>query len=488
MRTHRATQMPLMAAMQGYLAEQVLPFHTPGHKAGKGAHESLLQYLGPDALAMDLAVVPGLNDLFDKQGPIRESQQLAAALYGADESYFLINGTTGGIYSMILATVGPGEKIIVPRNIHRSVMGALILSGAVPVFVRPEVDSALQIAMNVSLETYELAIRQNPDAKALLVINPTYYGVSADIAAITALSHQYGLIVLVDEAHGPHFHFSQQLPIQGITAGADLVVQSTHKILGALSQASLLHCRRDRINVPRLETMLQLTQSSSPNYILLASLEAAVAQMRESGEMLVGRSLELSRMARSRINEIPGLYCFGAEKLGSPGAFDIDPTKLVVNVRGLGIHGNDAEIWLRRFGKVQAELSDMNNLLFLVTLADDEASMEQLLLALAALSAANADGMGKSAKFLAALPDVGTRLLLPPREAVFRRRERVNFSSSAGRICAETVTSYPPGIPILFPGEQITPAAITYCQALQRQGFTILGPEDPALNTVEVVA
>ena len=488
MRTYRATQMPLLAAMQGYLAEQVLPFHTPGHKAGKGAHESLQQYLGPDALAMDLAVVPGLNDLFEKQGPIRESQQLTASLYGADESYFLINGTTGGIYAMILATVGPGEKIIVPRNIHRSVMGALILSGAVPVFVRPEVDGALQIAMNVPLESYELAIHQNPDAKALLVINPTYYGVSADIAAITALSHQHGLTVLVDEAHGPHFHFSKQLPLQGITAGADLVVQSTHKILGALSQASLLHCRRARINIPRLETMLQLVQSSSPNYILLASLEAAVTQMRESGELLVGRSLALSHTARSCINEIPGLYCFGAEKLGGPGVFGLDATKLVVNVRGIGIHGNDAEIWLRRFGKVQAELSDMNNLLFLVTLADDEASMNQLLQALTALSAEYADGMEKTAEPLATLPDAATALFLSPREAVFSKQERVSFSDSAGRICAETITSYPPGIPILFPGEQITPAAITYCQALQRQGFTILGPEDPALNTVEVVA
>ena len=230
-------QMPLMAAMQGYLAEQVLPFHTPGHKAGRGAHESLLQKMGPEALAMDLTVVPGLGDLFDKQGPIRESQKLAAALYGADESFFLVNGTTCGIYAMILATVGPGEKVILPRNIHRSVMGALILSGAIPVFVRPEVDSDLQIAMNVTTEAVESAIREHPDARALLLVNPTYYGVSADLVSLAALAHQQGMIVLVDEAHGPHFHFSPELQVQGISAGADLVVQSTHKILGALSQA-----------------------------------------------------------------------------------------------------------------------------------------------------------------------------------------------------------------------------------------------------------
>ena len=228
MRMQRDLHMPLLAAMQGYLAEQVTPFHTPGHKAGRGAHEVLLQQLGPTALSLDLTVVPGLGDLFDRQGPIRESQQLAAALYGADESYYLVNGTTGGIYAMILATVGPGEKIIVPRNIHRSVMGGLILSGARPVFVQPVVDPQLQIAMNVTTESVAAAIREHPDAKAVLLVNPTYYGVAADIAGITELAHRHGLLVLVDEAHRPHFHVSTELPVDGMQAGADIVVQSTH--------------------------------------------------------------------------------------------------------------------------------------------------------------------------------------------------------------------------------------------------------------------
>ncbi len=487
MRTQRFPQMPLMAAMQGYLEEQVLPFHTPGHKSGKGAHESLLRHLGSGALAFDLTVVPGLGDLFDKQGPIRESQKLAAILYGADESYFLVNGTTGGIYAMILATVGPGEKIILPRNIHRSVMGALILSGAVPVFVRPAVDADLQIAMNVTAEAVRETVQRHPDAKAVLLVNPTYYGAAADMAGITALAHQHGMTVLVDEAHGPHFHFSRSLPVQGITAGADLVVQSTHKILGALSQASLLHCRGDRVNILRLEAMLQLVQSSSPNYILLASLEAAVAQMRESGEVLVNRSITLAAKARAYINSIPGLYCFGSDRVGCPGVFGFDPTKLVVTVSALGIRGNEAERWLRCVGKVQAELSDVNNVLFLVTLADDPSSMERLVDSLAALSV-EYEGSREPAAAFVPLPEAVAPLLLSPREAVFSRQERVSFADAAGRICAETITSYPPGIPILFPGEQITPEAVSYCQALQRQGFTMLGPEDPTLNTVEVVA
>ena len=488
MRMQRDLHMPLLAAMQGYLAEQVTPFHTPGHKAGRGAHEALLQQLGPTALSLDLTVVPGLGDLFDRQGPIRESQQLAAALYGADESYYLVNGTTGGIYAMILATVGPGEKIIVPRNIHRSVMGGLILSGARPVFVQPVVDPQLQIAMNVTTESVAAAIREHPDAKAVLLVNPTYYGVAADIGGITELAHRHGLLVLVDEAHGPHFHFSTELPVDGMQAGADIVVQSTHKILGALSQASLLHCRRQRISVPRLETMLQLTQSSSPNYILLASLEAAVRQMAEAGPELVERALRLARTARDRIQEIPGLFCFGAERLGAPGVFAHDPTKLAVTVSGLGIQGNDAEMWLRCVGKVQAELSDWNNVLFLVTQADDQVTVARLTDALQELSREHSGGAARSQALFVPLPAEETLLALSPREAMFSRREPVSFAAAAGRICAETVTCYPPGIPILVPGERVTPAVVQYCQALRQQGFTILGPEDPTLNTLEVVA
>ena len=488
MRKEYLARTPLLSAMQSYLAEGVLPFHTPGHKLGKGAPESLRHILGPVALSLDLTFIPGLGDLFEKQGPIRESEKKAAALYGADSSYFLINGTTGGIYAMILATVGPGEKIIIPRNIHRSVMGGLILSGATPLFVRPEVDADLQIAMNVTAEAYEASILANPDAKAVLLLNPTYYGVTADIARITTFAHNHGMLVLVDEAHGPHFLFSSALPLQGLTCGADIVVQSTHKILGALSQGSLLHCKQGRVSIPRLEMMLQLSQSSSANYLLLASLEAAVAQMAEAGPELVGRAVELAGDARIRINRIPGLYCFGRDRVGRSGIFGLDATKLTVTVRELGMRGNEAESWLRRVGKVQAELSDANNLLFLITLGDDEASVDHLVAALADLAAEYAGRRSKMAEPFPAMPEVAPPALMSPREAVFSQQERMDFHQSAGRVCAEMITSYPPGIPILFPGEQITRSAIEYCQALQKQGFTLLGPEDPLVRTVGVVA
>lgn len=481
-------QTPILDSLQNYLAEQVWPFHTPGHKLGKGAHSGLRQVMGAAALSLDLTVVPGIGDLFDKQGPVQQSQQQAAALYGADASYFLVNGTTCGIYAMILATVGPGEKIILPRNIHRSVMGGLILSGAIPVFVGAELDEQLQIAMNTTAEAYERAMELNPDAKAVLLINPTYYGVVGELERVVASAHQRDLMVLVDEAHGPHLHFSPLLPVQAISAGADLVVQSTHKILGSLSQSSILHCRRQRVSLCRLESMLQLVQSSSPNYLLLASLEAAVVQLMEGGAELIGKSVLLASQARERINRIDGLYCLGQDRVGRPGIAGFDPTKLVVTVSGLGIRGNDAAAWLRQQGKVQAELSDVNNVLFLITLADDEASIDQLVNALELLSC-RYDGRKRPFAFSGLFLTQGpTSVGLSPREVVFGPRRRVSFDQSAGLVCAETVTSYPPGIPLLFPGEVITPAAIDYCRALLGQGLTILGPEDPTLKTVEVVA
>ena len=488
MHKQHAANTPFLAAMQRYLAENVAPFHTPGHKLGVGVHESLRQQIGPAAFSLDLTCMPGLGDLFDKQGPIQDSQKQVAALYGADASYYLVNGTTGGIYAMLLTTVGPGEKIILPRNVHRSVIGGLILSGATPVFVSPALDSRLQIAMNVPASSYAEAMRLHPDAKAVLLINPTYYGVVAEIAAITEQAHQRGMVVLVDEAHGPHLHFFDDLPPSALGVGADLVVQSSHKILSAMSQASLLHCRLGRIDQGRLESMLQLVQSSSPNYLLLASLEAAVAQLAEAGPQLIGRSVALAKQARQQINQIEGLYCFGEDCIGRPGVAGVDVTKLVVTVSGLGIGGNVAETWLRQQGKLQAELSDLNNVLFLVTLADDAASLDRLVIALTRLAAEIAPDGKQVANVTMPVAELVALPALSPRDATFARRRRMPFAEAAGQIAGETVTSYPPGIPLLFPGERITAEVIAYCQVLQRQGCKILGPSDPTLSTVEVVA
>jgi len=475
--------------MERYVQDGVIPFHTPGHKQGKGMHPTLEKLIGKEALALDLALIEELDDFYQPYGCIKDAQDLAAELYGADYSFFVINGTTGGVYAMILATAGPGEKIIVPRNAHRCIIGGIILSGAIPIFMQPAVDNELGMAMGVTPETVATTVAEHPDARAVLIINPTYYGVATDLKKIVDIVHQHDMVVLVDEAHGPHLKFSHRLPIQAIDAGADICAQSSHKIIGALTQASLVHCREGRINVPHLKTMLQLTQSSSPNYIMLASLDVARMQMALDGEKLIEKSIELANWARQEINKIPGLYCFGTEKIGNPGVFALDPTKVTVTVKGLGLTGAEAESILRHEYKVQAELSDLYNLLFLITLGDSQYEVDILVAALKGM----ANKHVKPCDFSVVDHCVNTHYptapqgVLSPREALFGTTSMVPLEHAVGMVCAEIVTFYPPGIPLLCPGEAITQEIIDYCQLLKQGGMHISGPEDCTLKTIKVV-
>lgn len=481
---------PLLTAMQTYVKDDVIPFHTPGHKQGKGIHPSLGSILGRQALALDLALMSELDDLHEPHGCIKDAQDLAAELYGADHSFFVVNGTTGGIYAMILAIAGPGDKIIVPRNAHRSIVGGIILGGAVPVFMQPEIDMDLGLAMGVTPETVEEAVRLHPDAKGVLIINPTYYGVATDLKKIVDIVHRNNMCVIVDEAHGPHLKFSDRLPIQALDAGADIVAQSTHKIIGAMTQCSMVHCREGRINVPRLKAMLQLVQSTSPNYIMLASLDVARMQMATEGSQLVERSIELARWARAEINKIPGLYSFGEDRIGNPGLYSLDPTKITVTVKGLGMKGSDAERILRFQYKIQAELSDMYNLLFLITLGDNEQDVQKLVKALSDMASNHMkDGFIPVAEDIYATHGYPAQpeQVISPREALFGRTKQVAFEQASGKICAEIVTFYPPGIPILCPGERISEENIEYCRRLQAASLHISGPEDYTLTTIKVV-
>ncbi|WP_425059630.1 Arginine decarboxylase [Sporomusa carbonis] len=484
------TEVPLLAAMKNYVNDGVIPFHTPGHKMGKGMHPALGSLMPQETLALDLALMAELDDLHEPHGPIKAAQDLAADLYGADYSYFVVNGTTGGIYAMILTIAGPGDKIIVPRNAHRSIIGGIILSGAIPVFMQPEVDHELGLAMGVTSETVARMLQQHPDAKGVLIINPTYYGVATDLKKIVDIVHGYGIPVVVDEAHGPHLKFSHRLPIQALDAGADIVAQSTHKIIGALTQCSLVHCRQGLIRVPRLKAMLQLVQSTSPNYIMMASLDVARMQMATQGRQLIERAVDLANWTRQEINKIPGLYCFGDEKLGNPGVYSIDPTKVTVTVKGLGLKGAEAERILRHKYKIQVELSDVYNILFLITLGDSEREVQALVAALrdmAATTHGTRDFSAINAVYSAGKYPDPPEQVISPRDALFGNTCMVPFQDAAGMICAEIVTFYPPGIPLLCPGERISQEIIDYCHVLQGAGLHISGPEDYLLKTIKVV-
>ena len=473
---------PIAEAMKAYAQDGARAFHTPGHKQGLGAHKLLRELITPQGLREEVSLMEELDDLHEPTMCIKEAQDLAAALYGADAAYFMINGTSGAIHAMLMGALQPGDKVLVPRNAHRSLIGGLILAGALPVFIEPRLDAELGIPMGMTYADIAAAVTAHPDAKALLAVYPTYYGVAMDLKAAADLVHSKGMLLLVDEAHGPHLHFSAELPMQALTAGADMAAQSTHKILGSMTQTSMLLVRSGRVDLRRVREAASLLQSTSPNQLLLASLDIARLQMAESGQELVARAVRLAGALRAAVNKIPGLWSFGADYL--PAAEKLDLTKVTVSVRGLGITGVQAENILRHEYKIQCELSDAYNLLFIISYADTDEQTAYLLAALQGLAAKFA---GREKLTLpVSLPPV-PRLGLPPREAFFAPREVIPVSRAEGRIAAEQVMFYPPGVPILAPGDVIDKAALSYIRAMQQVGLKVVGPADSTLKTIEVV-
>ena len=485
MNRERQKNMPLLQAMRQYADSGVVGFHTPGHKQGKGVHSSLRDLVTPLGWKMEVSLMDELDDLHEPTMCIKEAQDLAADLYGADATYFIINGTTGAIQAMVLAAMRPGEKIIVPRNAHRSIIGGIMLSGAIPIFIQPEIDAELGIAMGIATETVALAITAHPDAKAVLIINPTYYGVASDLQAIATLVHDNNMMLLVDEAHGPHLKFNVSLPLQALDAGADIVAQSTHKIIGSMTQSSMLHAKYGRIHPERLRTMVSLVQSTSPNYLLLGSLDAARMQMAESGPQLIGRAVDLANWIRREITQIKGLYCFGMERMHQSGAYALDVTKITVTVRDLGISGASAEHILRHKYKIQCELSDVYNVLFIISLGDSKAEARLLVSALQNLAASQQHNMQRFTQPMA-LPAI-PRQRLAPREALFSDTAVQPFDTSEGCVAGEVITFYPPGIPVICPGEEITKEIINYIRTMQKIGLKIVGPQDATLKMIKII-
>ncbi|GGH73543.1 arginine decarboxylase [Saccharibacillus endophyticus] len=421
-------------------------------------------------------------------GVIEEAQQLAADAFGATHTFFSVQGTSSAIITMILSVCGPGDKIIVPRNVHKSILGAIIYAGAKPVFIAPERDTNLGIDHGITVSSVKKALKLHGDAKALLVINPTYYGVCADLQQIVALSHSYGVPVLVDEAHGVLIHFHDQLPLSAMQAGADMAATSVHKLGGSMTQSSVLNVntRNGYINPKRVQTVISMLTTTSTSYILLASLDTARRQLALNGYAMAERALDFADYARSAINQIEGLYCFGEEILGSEATYDYDPTKITVQVRRLGITGYEAENWLRDNHNIEVEMSDMYNVLCLITAGDNESTVKVLLNALREM-AQEFRGQGKAIKELAVkIPDI-PHLALLPRDAFYGETESIPFKDSADRIIAEFIYVYPPGIPILLPGEVITQENIDYITDHVEVGLPVKGPEDRSVQFVKVI-
>ena len=477
---------PIAEAMKAYAADGARAYHTPGHKQGLGAHPLLKALVTEEGLREEVSLMEELDDLHEPTMCIKEAQEMAAALYGADQAFFMINGTTGAIHTMLMGALAPGDTVLVPRNAHRSVIGGIILAGARPVFLQPEIDERLGIAMGLTEETVARAIALHPEAKALVCVYPTYYGVTYGLEAIAKLVHAHGMLLLVDEAHGPHLRFSDDLPPQAIDCGADMAAQSTHKILGAMTQASMLLTSGPRVSRERVREAASLLQSTSPNQLLLASLDIARLQMAEDGRETVGNAVRLAEKLRCAINEIDGLWSFGPEYTDYPGATGLDTTKITVQVTDLGLSGVEAESILRHEYKVQCELSDARNLLFSLSYADGEEQADYLLEALQGLARDHRRATVAASAVAAGLPAVPAQGMTP-REAFFAPKGSVPFGEAEGRIAAEQVMFYPPGIPILCPGDIIDAASLHYIRAMQSLGLKVVGPRDASLTELQVV-
>ncbi len=482
-------RVPILEALQSYRG--VTRFHMPGHRGGAGADTLAISFLGKETFLNDVTGVPGMDDLHEPQGCILEAQTLAAQAFGADKTYFSVNGTSSAIHAMALSVVNEGDTLIIPRNIHKSVLSAVILSGAKPAFVMPSYDSFLGFALGVDAKTVEACVELNPYAKATLLINPTYYGTSVDLTSVASALHKRNMALLVDEAHGPHFRFHPLLPIPALESGADAVAQGAHKLIGAFTQASYLHLKGNLIDRARMKATFQYLTTTSPSYLLMASLDLARRQMALQGRELLEYALGLSDALRESVNEIPGLYAFGEEALGRPGADWLDPTKVTITVRELGITGFQAEAYLRSRSDIQVELSDLYNVLVIVSFGNKAEDISKLLGALRALTDAVAAGelpknLLRAQQYIPDIPRL-PELALSPRKAVERPWERVPLLESVGRVSAEVVTCYPPGIPILFPGEIIGKDTVSYLDVVKRLAFGISGPEDRTLKTVRVV-
>jgi len=488
---------PLLDALRECVHKKHAPFYAPGHKRGQGIPQQLADCFGSSVFRADLPELAELDNLFAPQGVIQEAQQLAAAAFGAEHTWFLVNGSTCGVEAAILATCATGDKIILPRNVHQSAIAALILSGALPIFVTPLYDPVLDIAHSITVDGVAAALEQHPDAKAVMMVYPTYYGVCGDVAAIAQLAHQHGIPLLVDEAHGPHFAFHPDLPTPALASGADLSVQSIHKVLGAMTQASMLHVQGSWIDTDRLSKSLQLLQSTSPSYLLLASLDAARQQMAMQGEQLMSRTLHLADAARTQISQIPGLSVLepvvtpSGATLQTPGFFALDRTRLTVTVSGLGLTGFEADEILNQQLNVTAELPSLQHLTFIVSLGNTEADIAALVQAFTTLSK---EYKRNSYHMQASADDKVTQIadsvhfgLISPRDAFFSQTETLPVEKSCDRISAELVCPYPPGIPVLMPGELITKAALDYLQQIQTMDGFISGCADPSLSTLKVV-
>lgn len=477
----RQNKAPIYEALLKYKSMRVVPFDVPGHKQGRGNPE-LTDFLGEKCLAVDVNSMKPLDNLVHPVSVIKEAEELAAEAFGAHHAFFMVNGTTSAVQAMIMSICQQGEKIIMPRNVHRSAINALIISGAIPVYVNPGVDKKLGISLGMSVADVKRAISENPDAKAILVNNPTYYGICSDLRAITELAHLHNMYVLVDEAHGTHFYFGENMPVNAMAAGADMAAISMHKTGGSLTQSSFLLIS-DRLSPGHVRQIINLTQTTSGSYLLLSSLDISRRNLALNGKKIFEKVTSLAGYAREEINKIGGYYAFSSELVNADSVFAFDPTKLSIHTREIGLAGIEVYDILRDDYQIQIEFGDIGNILAIISVGDRALALERLVSSLSEIRRLYTKDKTGMFDHEYITPEV----VLAPQQAFYARQHSVPIKDSAACISGEFVMAYPPGIPILAPGERITREIIDYITYAKAKGCFLTGTEDMAIENIRVV-
>ena len=472
---------PIYEALRRLRRMRVVPFDVPGHKRGRGNME-LTEFLGEDCMNADVNSMKPLDNLCHPVSVIRDAEDLAAQAFGAANVFFMVGGTTSAVQSMIMYACKEGEKIIMPRNVHRSAINALILTGAVPVYVDPDVNHQLGIALGMSVSQVEEAIRANPDAKAIMVNNPTYYGICSDLKRITELAHEHGMLVLVDEAHGTHFYFGDNFPITAMAAGADCASVSMHKSGGSLTQSSFL-LMGENVNSDYMRQIVNLTQTTSASYLLLSSLDISRKRLALSGKEIFAEAVAMAEYARSEINSIGGYYAYSKELINGDSIYDFDVSKLSVFTLPVGLAGIEVYDLLRDEYDIQIEFGDIGNILAYISVGDRKRDIERLISALSEIKRR----FGKEGAGLLTQEYINPVVAETPRKAFYAQKESLPLEESVGRVCTESVMCYPPGIPILSPGELITPEIIEYIRYAKEKGCQMTGTEDLNIERLNVM-
>lgn len=472
---------PIYEALERFRRMRVVPFDVPGHKHGRGNPE-LVELLGEKCVGIDVNSMKPLDNLCHPVSVIREAEELAAEAFGAGHAFLMVGGTTSAVQVMILSCCKKGDKIILPRNVHRSAINSLVLCGAKPIYVNPDVKPSLGISLGMKVSQVEQAIRQNPDAVAVFVNNPTYYGVCSDLRTIVKLAHAHGMKVLVDEAHGTHFYFGENLPVSAMEAGADMSSISMHKSGGSLTQSSLLLIGKG-MKEGYVRQIINLSQTTSGSYLLLSSLDISRRNLALRGRESFQRVAALAEYAREEINKIGGYYAFSRELINGNSIYDFDTTKLSVHTLEIGLAGIEVYDILRDEYDIQIEFGDIGNVLAYLSIGDRRQEVERLVSALSEVKRR----YQKDKAGMLSQEYIDPHVVTTPQESFYAEKEAVPLEQAAGRVCSEFVMCYPPGIPILAPGEAITQEILDYIVYAKEKGCSMTGPEDSDIRYLNVL-